>query len=623
MRRKLLGLSAMTFTVAAPFVAIACSTTSSSDRILFATAQGSGWPLSLALKPLVKYYNDTYKNEKGFVPVKFQFADNKTNDPDVETHDITNQFKLIKKAKENIETHNIKDLPNIVLGDQSGAYIINQDQRLLDISDQGIDKNTFSSKIAELHSILAGQNDTTKLYNIPFDNADTNALQINLRVMEKMFELIEKGGGTVEKSSEIYKKVQASKQEKNKNELPEKTIWSALKVKKEKNGNDGSFKDLKVNDDTFKSLKSLREFAAKFTDGIEIEKSKVKDDTISGEVLSIDYQEQEFYKELHSRIDSGKPIFELDKTNNKNIPKVKYNLVQDDSIKEEFKKLWEEWKNSIKRVEYNKETPNKKVFQSMKFMANGITEWGSWNIFRFQSAISLAASVGANQNKITDFTRKHPYFGADIKNDPKFETNNAKDADVFMDSQITPSKENKNGVTAMTPSKTNPGIFDEGGSSILPINVGNEKLNLGTKKFLKWIYTGKNKTSGIEEENWLTLAKTSGYIMPLKEVVTQNTVKKLEELISKLEADLKTKDDITKEPRYFTLNMLRSSLLSLKSLVKLENGESVARPMVTDDKAAEVTGLVSNALIKQTEIKGTTKTEADTLIKQFEQIVKQ
>nr|VZR75404.1 hypothetical protein MF5294_00432 [Mycoplasma feriruminatoris] len=525
MRRKLLGLSAMTFTVAAPFVAIACSTTSSSDRILFATAQGSGWPLSLALKPLVKYYNDTYKNDKDFVPVKFQFADNKTNDPDVETHGIVNQFKLIKKAKENIETHNIKDLPNIILGDQSGAYIINQDQRLLDISDQGIDKSTFSSKIAELHSILAGQNDTTKLYNIPFDNADTNALQINLRVMEKMFELIKKGGGTVETNSEIYKKVESSKKEKNKNELPEKTIWSALKVKKEKNGSEGSFKDLKVNDDIFKSLKSLREFAAKFTEGVEIESSKVTKETISGEVLSIDYQEQEFYKELHSRINSEKPIFELDKSNNKDIPKVKYNLVQDDSIKQEFKKLWEEWKNSIKRVEYNKEDINKKVFQSMKFMANGTTEWGSWNIFRFQSAISLAASVGANQNKITNFTRKHPYFGSDIKDDPKFDTNNAKDADVFMDSQITPSKENKNGTGGMTPAKTNPGIFDEGGSSILPINVGNEKLNLGTKKFLKWIYTGKNKISGIEEENWLTLAKTSGYIMPLKKLLLKIQLK--------------------------------------------------------------------------------------------------
>ncbi|QVK01604.1 glycerol ABC transporter substrate-binding protein [Mycoplasma mycoides subsp. capri] len=624
MRRKLLGLSAMALTMTAPFAAIACTTTKS-DRILFATAQGAGWPLSLALRPLVKYYNETYKNEAGFVPVKFKFADNPTKDPEIETHGITNQFQLIKKTKEDIETHNTKALPNIVLGDQSGAYIINQDQRLLDISDQGIDKNTFSSKIAELHSVLAGQHDTTKLYNIPFDNADTNALQINLRVMEKMFELIKEGGGTVEESSEIYKKVEASKKEKNKNNLPEKTIWSALKVKEQKNGVKGSLSDIKFNDATLKSLKSLREFAAKFTEGVEIDASKVKEDTISGEVLSIDYQEQEFYKELHSRINSEKPIFELERNENTKSPKVKYNLVQNEDVKKEFKTLWDEWKTSIKRKESNNNNNNnldKKVFQSMKFMANGIKEWGSWNIFRFQSAISLAASVGANQNKITDFTRKHPYFGDDIKNDPKFDTNNAKDADVFMDSQITPSKENKNGGTSMTTSMANPGIFDEGGSSILPINVGNEKLNNGTKKFLKWIYTGKNKISGIEEENWLTLAKTSGYIMPLKKVVTKETVTELEKIISELETKLKSKNDITKEPEYFTLNMLRSSLLSLKSLVKLENGESVARAMVTDDKAAEITGNVAKALIGQTNIDGKTDTGADTLLSQFENIIK-
>ncbi|AMK56598.1 hypothetical protein V2P57_02635 [Mycoplasma mycoides subsp. mycoides] len=118
------------------------------------------------------------------------------------------------------------------------------------------------------------------------------------------------------------------------------------------------------------------------------------------------------------------------------------------------------------------------------------------------------------------------------------------------------------------------------------------------------------------------VGKTSGYIMPLKEVVTKETVKKLEEIISKLETDLKSKDDITKEPEYFTLNMLRSSLLSLKSLVKLENGESVARAMVTDDKAAEITGNVAKALIGQTNIDGRTDTNADTLLSQFENIIK-
>ncbi|WP_434324089.1 P68 family surface lipoprotein [Mycoplasma capricolum] len=625
MRKKLLGLSAMALTMTTPFVAIACSF--KSDRVLFSLAQGSGWPLARSLKPLVEYYNNNFKNDKDFVPVKFSFADNKNKDPDVETHSIYTEFNLIKKVKEDMETGNIKALPNIILGAQSGAYIINQDQRLLDVSDQGINKDLFSSKIADLHSVLAGQTDTNKLYNIPFDNADTDSVHYNLKLMKKMFDLIEEGGGEVNKDLEIYKKAAASEKNNNGNKIPDKSIWSALKVKTEKNGsnNNGSLKEIKITKETFESIKSLRDLAAKFVDGVEIDSSKIKDDTLSGEVFSIDYQEEEFYKELHSRID--KPVFELEttKNGNKTSSKVKYNIVNDEKTKEEFKKLWDEWKDSIKRKENKtKGEKNKKVFQSMKFMANADKEWGSWNIFRFQSAFSLAASVGAHQNKISSLTKNHPYFGKDILDDPHFNTNNAKEADVFMDSQITPliAKTNNTSSNTTTSANTDKGIFHEGGSSIIPINVGNEKLNLGTKKFLKWIYTGKNKIEKIEEDNWLTLAKTSGYIMPLKTVVNQETINKLQQEVTKLETVLSNKENLINEPSYFTLNMLRSSLLSLKSLVKLEEGKVVAKPVVTDDRTAEITKNVSKSLINQTNIDGNTTTEAKELVTQFEQIVK-
>ncbi|QVJ95116.1 P68 family surface lipoprotein [Mycoplasma mycoides] len=633
MRRKLLGLSAMALTMTAPFAAIACTTTKS-DRVLFSLAQGSGWPLALSLKPMVKYYNETFKNEKGFVPVKFSFADNKKNDPDVETHSIYGEFGLIKKVKEDMETGNTKALPNIILGAQSGAYVINQDQRLLDVSDQGIDKSLFSEKIADLHSVLAGQGKTDKLFNIPFDNADTDSVHYNLKLMKKMFDLIKEGGGKVDETLDIYKKAQESENSKKGNKIPDKSIWNALKVRTKgnssngtsgTNNNNGSLKDINVTKDTFTSIKSLRELAKKFVEGVDIESSKISNDTLSGEVFSIDYQEDEFYKELHSRTEN--PVFELENTTNgeKTLSKVKYNIINDEKTKTEFKKLWDEWKDTIKRKEdKTKGETNKKVFQSMKFMANADKEWGSWNIFRFQSAFSLAASVGAHQNKVSSLTKNHPYFTKDILEDPNFSIVNAKEADVFMDSQITPlitkqsnsSSNNTNGAT------NNVGIFHEGGSSILPINVGNEKLNNGTKKFLKWIYTGKNKINGVEEDNWLTLAKTSGYIMPLKTVVTDNTISTLQGLVTKLESELSNKDDLIKEPSYFTLNMLRSSLLSLKSLVKLETGKVTARAVVTDDRTADITGNISKSLINQTNIDGSSTTDADTLIKQFEQIVK-
>nr|WP_307927448.1 hypothetical protein [Mycoplasmopsis bovis] len=94
-----------------------------------------------------------------------------------------------------------------------------------------------------------------------------------------------------------------------------------------------AFKDLTVSNKTFESIKDIRDLAAKFTDGVEIEKSKINDNTISGEVLSIDYQQNTFFKELHAKIqDKDKAIFELDKDKN-----VKYNLIDDADVKKNSK----------------------------------------------------------------------------------------------------------------------------------------------------------------------------------------------------------------------------------------------------------------------------------------------
>nr|WP_307914629.1 hypothetical protein [Mycoplasmopsis bovis] len=48
--------------------------------------------------------------------------------------------------------------------------------------------------------------------------------------------------------------------------------------------------------------KKIRELAVKFHEGTTLEESKVDADTITGEVLSIDYNAQAFLKEFKSRI---------------------------------------------------------------------------------------------------------------------------------------------------------------------------------------------------------------------------------------------------------------------------------------------------------------------------------
>lgn len=617
MKKIFIKAGAILLPAAAGLSVVACGNTEE-EKVVFRLGQGKGWPLSLSLWNVIGYYNEAFKKDKDFLPVRFEFADDftykdsKGKEVKVLAHNEYDEYHLLKKVAHAIESKDNKKVPNIVLGDQSGAYILNQNKQLLDISDTGITKKTFSKSIADLHSILAGQGQTETIYNIPFDNADTDSVQLNLKVLHKMFDIIESGGGKIKDKDKdgIIKKVYDSKDKGN--QLPEQSIWHALKAKNGEN-NKKVFEGLTVNNKTFTSIKDIRDLAAKFTEGVEIEKSKINDNTISGNVLSIDYQQNTFFKELHAKIeDKKKAIFELD--NDKN---VKYNLIDDADVKKKFKELWDDYNNSIKRVEQTpagKDEKDKKVFQSMKYMFTQTKEWGSWQIFRFQSAISFAASVGAYQNKITKFTKNHPYFEQSIKDDPKFLTNNASEHDVLMLPQVTGTKDGKHS------------IFHEGGSSIIAIDSKNERVNKAIKKFLKWIYTGKNKVSGEEENNWYTIARTSGYIMPLASVVTNETNEKIKGEIKELEDKLKDKksEELMDafDTDYFKLNMLRSAQLSLESLLKVEKGEVVAKPAVTDDKSSQMSNTVMQAMIEQTELDRNKEFKAKTaeeLIKSFEQ----
>ncbi|WP_041103365.1 P68 family surface lipoprotein [Mycoplasmopsis californica] len=587
---------------ALPLVASSCGTVKTeSKNIVFRTAQGKQWPLSLAIKPLVDYYNTTQKETKGFLPVALEFQ---------EQHKIWGEFNLIKNVKENFETKNLDKIPNIVLGAQSGAYLINQDARLLDVSDSGITKDLFESHIANLHSKLSGQKDE-KLYNLPFDNADVDSLVFNLDLMRKIFELIEAGGGTIDKNLEIYKKAQESK-DKGSN-IPAESIYNALKVKND------AFKNFRVDSETFGSLQSVREFSKKFAEGVEIDASKVNDKTIGGEVLSVDYQEQTFFKELYGKIAENKELFELVTTNNVNEPtKIKYNLLDDQDTLAKFKELWTEYNNSIKRLERNPaNSKTKKVFQSIKYMENQYSEWGSWNILFYKSAISYAASVGADQTKQTPWAKN--FFVNIIKKQTAEEfSKNAKDEDVWMLPQIT--KTSKNGRH----------YFQEGGSSILPIKLDDESKNTATKTFLKWLYTGKNNVSnpGVLEENWKTLARTSGYIIPLKTVITKENEQWIKEEIKRQEAIISNTpavDEATKTKAISAKNLLSSSLVSLQSILKLSqsNPKVVPMSMVTDDITSKISKAIETELFNSTKHEGNSIKTDDEIVQAISVIKRQ
>ncbi|WP_029608639.1 P68 family surface lipoprotein [Mycoplasma simbae] len=596
-------------TIATPLIAVSCGETKkvntpktvkgADDEVIFRLAQGSNWPLAQALSPLIDYYNKTQSTKPDYVKVNAEFGE-KTN--------IYKEFDLIKNIKDNFENGTLKSLPNLILGAQSGAYVINQDGRLLDVADTGVNKALFDDKIANLHSRLSGQEDD-RLYNIPFDNADVDSLTLNLDLLHKMFELIKQGGGTVDETAEIVMKAKEASTKGS--SIPAHSIWLALRVK-----NNNAYAGLTVNDATFTSLKGVRDLSAKFTQGVALDETKVTDKTIGSEVLSIDYQENTFLKELHANIPANKSVFELEKTGDVNQPtRIKYNLVEDATVQAAFKSLWTAYNESIVRHEKRVGEDNK-VFQSVKYMQNLYSEWGSWEVMLYKSAISYAASVGANQNKKTPWSKA--FFTQVLKKQTveQFETN-ASDEDVLMKPQITLAETGK------------PEFFQEGGSSIIPVDVKNERLNKATKAFIKWLYTGQNdiNTPGTMEENWKTFAKGSGYIIPLKSVTTKETETWIKSEIEALDAKIKavpanTTDEAILAKQAADIkakNFLKSSLVSLQSILRLSDTTNPVKTMdlVTDDKTAAMETAIATAMFDATKISGNSQKTADEMVRVF------
>lgn len=598
----------------APIVAAKCGDGNETKSIVFQIGHRKSWPLSGGLAPFAEYYNKTFKGQKDFMPVKMSYADD---------HNTTSEFVLARRAKDNIESGNFKDVPNIILGAQSGAYVINQYNRLMDLSDVGIKKDIFNQSIADLHSILSGQADKSRVYNIPFDNADTDALAFNLDALYFMLKMIEDGKGEVDWNADIPKRAKDAAQPGVGNDLPEKSIWRALKLKEGE-----PFKGFKVDEKTFKSMEKIRELAVKFHEGTTLEESKVDADTITGEVLSIDYNAQAFLKEFKSRIGKTENdvIWKLVLTGDQKKPtRVEYNLPNNPEYVKTFKELWDTYTTKSIKRHVKKINENSKVFSSIKYMEHGIQEWGSWNIREFKSAISILAIVGTNQRMLSSVSRKlfsKLKDGTQVKD---FEKNNAKFEDVYLLPQLTLMSEGKDQ------------IFAEGGSSILAVDTSKERdtntpENRATKKFLSWLYTGKNTHTGTEEENWKTFAKLSGYIMPLKNVISDANEKWMKEEIDRL---LKEVREIESKPnateaekevankKFFTLNNLRSALVSLQSILNLEKnkGKVLVKASVTDDATSEIAESIDKALYRSTIHDGQEIASADKLVEGFKQSV--
>lgn len=585
MNKKKIMFGIIPLMAAAPMIAASCQ--KSEKSVVFQFAQSNVWPLPKMLVPLVEYYNKTFSKDKDFLPVKLQFSD---------VTKTTSEFELIKKVKNDIESNNESSLPSLILGAQSGAYVLNQYKRLMDLSDYGITKSIFNKNIADLHSKLPGQKGNDKIYSIPFDNLDVDAVVYNLEVLNHIFKMIKENGGNVDENADIVKKATEAGKEGVGQKLPDNTIWKALEPK---TGDKKAFNGLTINNETFSSIENIKEFAKKFYDGTKLNTSKVNDDTLTGEVISVDYANDLLFKELNSQIGKDKLVFDSVETGKEENPvAVKYNLVDDSDIKSKFKQLLSGYKNIIKRHEH-KVGENNKVFQTINFGNKG--ENASINIARFKSAISFAASVGVNSTMFS--SRNKEIYG---KDEPDFEKKVAAYEDVYMDPQLTTVK------------KGEQKIFTEGGSSLLTIKLSDESLNKATIKFVKWLFEGKNNAynQGMEE-NWKTFAKYSGYIMPLASVINDQSLNWFQSEADKLKQ--KRENKTINDEEFRILNFLRSAYVSIKSIRDFEKDNSIiAKNNVQDDKTGQINNTISSVAETWTNHNKPSEIKEDVLIESIE-----
>ncbi|MCU4117200.1 hypothetical protein N8G13_01855 [Mycoplasma zalophi] len=564
--------------------------------VIFSAPQGKYWPLMTAIAPIINYYNESKKNEPGFLPVVLQ------------TQEQVKTFSETTLVQNTVKAFNENDakISNILLGNQIGAYILKSNDKLLELpSEFNVE---FNEKIKNIHSTLPGEdiNDKSKIYSIPFDLSDTDALEFNLDIMHKLFEIIKEAGGTV--SGSIYDaSVKASKEG---NSIPQRSPFYAIKAK-----TNNQLNGMNVTDETFKTFAGVREFINKIYENTEFDQTKMANVTKNARLLSIDYQGDVFLKELVSKTQSNDKLWNL-KTKNDPVEKsvISYeNLLNNNSEQvKNFVSLWNEYKQSIKHKEIKAKATTEGSpinFQTIQFKTNDNVDWGGFDLMRYEAAITYGAAVGDARNKQSMMSVL--YHLPTIKNDdPDKETKLAqnkaeydlwtKDEDMLylpsIDKYSTDSKQ----------------VFWEGGSSLLAVKTNDQETNNAAIKFLNFLFNGESPSAdGTMVENWIFIAENSGYIVPTKAILTQEKLAKIKEHQKQLRTKFEQraqelgengKNFLVRDEQRDKLSTavynLNSAILSLESLLKFATGEAHDTNYVGDSKSVKLIAEISSQLLE-------------------------
>ncbi|MHA0305938.1 P68 family surface lipoprotein [Mesomycoplasma ovipneumoniae] len=574
-------------------------------QVVMTTSQGPFWPLIFGLnvygkneKGLIPYYNKRFKNDPDFAPVRLVLSDeSKAN----------TQKQTTENIKKLLDT-NSDQLPSIVLGDSSTASVLQEHNRLLEIKSDKLNPGLFKDQIVkEYNSFNFGEN---KFYNIPFNINDVDSLRFNLDNLRIILDLVKKGGGKVDEATEIYKKAQESAQKGN--STPENSFFSNLEVKSA-----DIFKDLNVNQDTFSNIEEALDFSTKFIDGVKIKAdAKLDENTPNSSIFHIDYSDLSFHKNIISK--TGKKFWE---------PKgedLTFNIVTDTSLQDEFKKTYEKFTNTNKKIEQKvgHQTKILQAFQFKNFKGTGIGEWGGHDILQYRAVFGYDPGVGIKQSIDTQTTRN---LFADKK--PELAKGFATFNDVFATNQ--PLKSHKNSPFF---------VYNSGGSSLIPIKTDTEKINKAAIKFLEWLFTGQNDIDkpGTMVDNADYLMENTGYFLPTKAVVTaeklEQVKKKYQEYYDKI-VDFESKNKKSIElvgedakkidwSLYEKMANLRSVIISMESMLNAFKEDSSKVKILSDNgnfKQAKISATITDSLIESTKFENSKTESSDKLLKLINQ----
>ncbi|MGY6172119.1 P68 family surface lipoprotein [Candidatus Mycoplasma pogonae] len=566
-----------------PTALIACSSATTTNpinqnlKIIFQTSQASTFPLMQPLAEAVKQYNKTQKGTPNFLEVELQ--DSAITKANSEYNLAKQVITKLETIKNNQDDKGSEHIPNIILNNARGAFMISQYNRLLDINSLA---NVIDETILPLHQQLPGQKQGN-IYSLPFDLMSNDNLVFNLDIMKLIFDQIKAGGGSIDETSQIAQRVLKAAREGNA-EIPNNKIWKHMQAK-----SSAVFQGFNVNDATFANLDQILNFTNRIYEGLQLnpnlttEQKNALKNSFDPKILMIEYEQELFKKYLYSKLgaDVGNELFGSPekflwylKTDDKGIQTIFYAFEEGTSDDEKThqaklkQKLQEAFDSFVKASKYRElkaikvaNLENPKLFYGAYNATLKNTDWSSNNLLEYGAAMAIVPAVHVANSYENSKTR-----ASEGQNKPEKYQTFAKRQDIWWKPQLLNFSDNQ----------INP-IFQEGGSNLVVLKTNNATRDQATKKFLTWLYNGTmqdaNNNSVLVRDY---LRDKTSYIFPAKNSLTTTQYNKLlaawEQLNQKiiaLQADASANDE--ELAKLLTeVGRLEGALLNLGDYIQLK-----------------------------------------------------